>query len=841
MGAIGLQISLATRYLWGRKLRTVLTTLAVALGVMLLFGLNGMLPAMFDALQSTLLSGAAQVDLTVTSVSQGTFEAGVVEDVARADGVKVATPILRRGIGIPKGAYGDVTALTVVGLDPRTVQKVRRFRLSEGRFLLPRDGDVVVLPKDIADRMGVRLGSDVSLPSVAGTTDFRVVGLLEAGVAGGAGEGYMPLGAAQTLLGERGRISEIEAAFEPGVDRAAVERRVRTYVGEDYSVGALQATSTLFANVGIAQLIMNLFGVFALVMAGFIILNTFRTMVAERRRDIGMLRAVGASRGTILGMFLAESVLQGALGTAAGLVAGYGLAAGVLALMEPLLKAFMQLEVGPPLITPGIWIASIALGMGVTILSALIPAAAASRITPLEAMRPQMGEVYEKAMGRRAWIGAAVLAIAIAALSTGNVGTVALSAVLFLVGITLVTPAIVKPVTDVFGELIALVFTRTGGLARANLQRNPGRAAATASAVMVSIAVVVAVLSAIISILQGFWGYLDKSLGADFLIVPQSLLLASGNIGADERLVGGIRRAQGIQDVATLRLGSGKLGDTAMQVIGIDPEDYPKVATFEFSGGSSEADIGRLAQSGTVMVNQIFSSQNGVAKGDRLTVETPTGRKTYRVVGVGNDYLNAKLSTAYTSQETLGTDFNSTTDLLVLANIAPGYDLATVRRSLTRVLERYPQFTLWDSVTFKQNQIETVDAAMAFYYILIGSMAIPTFLALLNTLAISVLARTREIGMLRAVGSTRKQIRRMVLAESLLLAMLGMAIGIIGGVWLGYAMWRAYSTIYALPYSFPTAGILVAIAAGLIFAVLAALIPARQATHMDVVQALRWE
>jgi putative ABC transport system permease protein len=479
--------------------------------------------------------------------------------------------------------------------------------------------------------------------------------------------------------------------------------------------------------------------------------------------------------------------------------------------------------------------------MGVTIVSALIPAVGASRITPLEAMRPQMAEIYEKAVGRRAWIGLAILLIASAALVSGNLGTVGLSAVLFLIGLTLITPVIVKPVTDVFGELIALVFTRTGGIARANLQRNPGRAAATASAVMVSITVVVAVLSAIIAILQGFWGYLDKSLGADFLIVPQSLLLASGNIGADERLVGSVRRAQGVGDVATLRLGSGKLGDTAMQVIGVDPEDYPKVATFEFSGGSSEADISRLAEPGTMMVNQIFSSQNGVARGDRMTVETPTGRKTYRVVGVGNDYLNAKLSTAYTSQETLRSDFNSTADLLVLANIAPGYDLATVKRALMRALERYPQFTLWDSVTFKENQVETVDAAMAFYYVIIGAMALPTFLALLNTLAISVLARTREIGMLRAVGSTRKQIRRMVLAESLLLAILGMALGILGGVWLGYAMWRAYNTIYALPYSFPAAGIMVAIAAGLIFAALAALIPARQATRMDVVQALRWE
>lgn len=841
MSALGLQLSLASRYLWGRKLRTILTTLAIALGVTLLFGLNGMLPAMFDALQSTLLSGAGQVDLTVTNVSGGAFEAGVVADVAKADGVKVATPILRRGIGIPRDQYGDVTALTVVGLDPGTAQRVRRFRMSEGRFLQSRDGDVIVLPKDIADRMGVKLGSDVSLPSVAGTTDFRVVGLLEAGVAGGAGEGYMPLRAAQRLLGERGRISEIEAAFEPGVDRAAVERRVRVLVGEDYNVGALQSTSTLFANVAIAQYILNLFGVFALVMAGFIILNTFRTMVAERRRDIGMLRAVGASRGTILGMFIAESVLQGALGTVAGLLAGWGMATGILHALEPIYRSFMQLDIGPPVFTAGTWIASIVLGVGVTVLSALIPAAAASRITPLEAMRPQMGEVYEKAAGRRAWVGAALLAISVAALSTGDVGTVALSSVLFLVGMTLVTPAVVKPVTDVFGELIALVFARTGGLARANLQRNPGRAAATSSAVMVSIAVVVAVLSSIVAILQGFWGYLDKSLGADFLIVPQSLLLASGNIGADERLVGSVRRAQGVGDVATLRLGSGKLGDTAMQVIGIDPQNYPKVATFEFSGGSSEADIGRLAESQTIMVNQIFSSQNAVAKGDRLTMETPTGRKTYRIVGVGNDYLNAKLSTAYTSQETLKRDFNAATDLLVLANMAPGYDLPTVRRSLLRTLERYPQFTLWDSVTFKESQVETVDAAMSFYYVIIGAMALPTFLALLNTLAISVLARTREIGMLRAVGSTRKQIRRMVLAESLLLAMLGMALGILGGVWLGYAMWRAYNTIYALPYSFPTAGILVACAAGLFFAVMAALIPARQATRLDIVEALRWE
>ncbi len=843
MSAFELQLTLARRYLLGRRMRAALTTLAVVLAVMLIFGLNGMLPAMMEALQRAFLVSAGQVDLEVRSASGGTFDPRVVKDVAGVAGVQAATPALRRALPLPKDTYGDVAVVTVVGVDPETVQRVHRYRVVQGRFLRPTDVEALVLPVELARQMKVRLNSQVELPSAAGTTRFRILGMIEATVIPGAGEIFMPLTAAQRVLGERGNINGIDALFVTGADRAVIQRTVQRKLGTDYAIGGIESGSTLFASMVIGQFMMNMFGVFALVMGGFIILNTFRTVVSERRHDIGMLRAIGASRRLILGMFLTESLIQGVLGTAAGMVAGWLLATGLIALLNPIYAQYFSSRIGGPVFSASTWTTTIILGLGMTMSAALIPAVSAGRITPLEALRPAPIEAYEKAVGRRAWAGAVVLALAVAGLLSQDLSWAGLSTVLLLIGLTLVTPAFVKPVTDVFGDLIDLAFARVGNLARSSLQRNPGRAAITASAIMVSMATLIAMVGMIVSIFGGFIGYLDKSLGTDLLVLPQSLVLSAGNVGADERLVNEIRRTRGVGDIATLRMASGKLSDgNAIQVIGIDPVEYPKVASFEFSKGGSPSDVKLLANKGTLMVNGITAAQSGIGPGSRLTLETPSGRQMYKVVAVGSDYLNAKISTAYVSQDTLKHDFRSTANLLVLANLAPGYRLAQVRQSLEQLLKRYPQFTLWDSVSFRATQMKTFDQAMAFYYVMIAALALPTLLALLNTLAMSVLARTREIGMLRAVGSTRGQIRRLVLTESLLLAALGTSMGIAAGIWLGYVLFEAMNAIgFVMPYDFPLAGILMAIAVGLVFAVIAALIPARQAARLNIVDALHYE
>jgi len=843
---VNVQLTLAWRYLKGRGGRTVLTTLAVVLGVMLIFGLNGLMPAMMEAFSRTLVSTAGKVDATVTSPFGASFSLDVASKVARVPGVAQVTPMLQRTVPLtPRAGVAtadQVAQAYVVGVDPATILSVRDLPVESGRSLAIGDGDVIVLASDLARRLGVGIGGTLSVPSSVGTTKFTVVGLLSSATAPGQEQFYVPLTAAQQLFAEGHNINEVDAGFTGTVDRTATEAAIQRAVGKDLQVGGLSSNSSLIGTIQVAQYAFNMFGIFALATGAFIILNSFRTVVSERRRDIGMLRAIGAKRGTIVGMFLIESLLQGILGTAIGIVAGWGMAASGIAALNPIYEQYFHSTVGGPIFEPATWAFAISLGVGVTIAAAIIPAMAAGRVTPMEAMRPQLGEIYERRVGQRAWIGAAIIGLSLLSFATRDSGLVSLASVVFLVGIALVAPAIVTPVSNTFGAAIDLMFAREGGIARSNLQRNPGRSAITVTAVMLGLATIIAMAGLITSIFAGFTGYITKTMSADFMLLPQSIILSGGNIAAGPRLADEVRHAAGMSTVTTLRLGQGKIDGAAVQALGIDPATYAKVASFEWAAGSSEAAIAQLSQGRWLIANGIFASAHKLVVGQSVTYETPNGPKTYHVAGIGNDYLNAKLSTTYVSQDNLARDFGAVNDLIIMGNLAPGADRAATQARLDTIVADYPAFKLYESASWLKEQLNTFDQTMGIFYVLGAALALPSLLALVNTLAISVLGRTREIGMLRAVGSTRRQIRRMVMAESLLLSAIGTALGIVAGVWLGYALVEATISVgWPMPYFFPWAGILLTIAVGLGFGVLAAYIPARSAARLNVVDALHFE
>jgi putative ABC transport system permease protein len=709
-------------------------------------------------------------------------------------------------------------------------------------MLTAGDNAAVVMNSDLASELALRVGDDLVLPAAGGSARFQVIGLLGSVTVPGQEQVYLTLPAAQQLFGLGNRITLVEAAFAPGADRTATEKAVAAALGPDYQVGGLSTESSLLASLQVAELAFSMFGIFALATAGFIIANSFRTVVAERRRDIGMLRAVGARRRTIMGMFLAESLLQGIIGTALGLVAGWMMAAGMMAAMGSVFESVMHFRIGGPLFTPSTWASSIALGVGVTVVAAIIPARAAGRVTPLEAMRPQLGEVFERRIGRRAWLGVALVVGSMFGLTTGNSGLIGLGAVVFLVGFALVAPAVVNPIAQWASRPLEVFFSREGAIARSNLQRNPGRSAITVTAVMLGLASIVAVITMVTSIFAGFISYLDKSLSSDYLLIPQSIILGQGNVAAGPRLAEEVRSVPGIGPVSTLRVAQATSEGGDVQVIGIDPETYLQVAAFDWNSGSSDSAVAQLRTGRWLIANGIYAAQHNLVVGQAVQLDTPNGPRTYHLAGVGNDYLNAKLSTLYTSQANLERDFNTTADLLLMANRTPGADPASTKALLDKVVANYPAFRLYESWSWRAEQLRTFNATTIIFDVLVAALALPSLLALANTLAISVLARTREIGMLRAVGATRRQVRRMVMAESLLLSVIGTGFGALAGLWLGYALVAAMGAVgWQMPYAFPWSGLLATVVVGVVFGVLAAIGPARSASRLDVVSALHQE
>jgi len=277
-------------------------------------------------------------------------------------------------------------------------------------------------------------------------------------------------------------------------------------------------------------------------------------------------------------------------------------------------------------------------------------------------------------------------------------------------------------------------------------------------------------------------------------------------------------------------------------VIGVDPETYPRLSGLVFRYGDPEEAFAALGRERAIIVNGIFAAQRQVKVGDVLTLQTPEGKREYRVVGVGSDYLNAKLATGYISQANLERDFHQTADLLVMVEAAEDADMAAVEAKLREIVGRYPSFVLTEWWSFREEQQQAFNRSISLLNVMMVMFALPSLLAMVNTLTINVMERTREIGVLRAVGSTRRQVRRMIVAESLLLGALGTAFGILAGLWLGYVLMQGMDVGgFVMSYYFPYAGILLAVAVGLLIGVGAAVLPARRAARLDIVAALRYE
>ena len=850
---MNLQLTLAWRYLNGRKLRTFLTTLAVVFGVMVIFGMNIILPTMLAAFQANALAAGGIVDVTITHKTSGAFPADVADKLRGIDGIRAYSPSLGRTVNLPADfvdhdpAKADrITAISLLGIEPEAAQSLRAYLVQEpGRFLQAGDTTAAVISQSLADAYGIKLGGTISIPSVNGDVALSVVGILPLRATPGNEEVLVTLGQAQTMTSQPGQINTIDIALDTTdeTQRAAIVANIESALGENYQVGALSAGSEMFASIKLGRSAFNMFGVLALFMGGFIIFNTFRTVVAERRRDIGMLRAIGAKRSTIIGMILAEGLLQGLLGSAAGILLGYLFGVLIIRLASTPLSAFIHLTLGAPVVSPALLVTSIALGVGVTLLAGLLPAMNASKVTPLEALRPLVAEVeYKRRTGGGFIAGVALTTLAILALLSGNMGLVALGGLLFLFGLILIAPALLRPIAFVFGRLTAMLYARqgTGDLAQGNLTRQPSRVVITASATMIGLAIVVALGGMTTSLIGMMDEVTHKSLGSDYLFMPPSVSVWNSDVGASPEFSRKLQAIPGVGDISTLRFAVSMTNGQAVSLLGINPETYPRVSGLDFKQGDDSA-YRLLAEGRNMIVNGAFIAATGTKVGDMVDLITPNGVQKYKIVAMATDLLNAKITTAFISQANLAADFNKTEDVFIQMNLLPDVKLEDVDAQIKVVATDYPQFTVLAGKSYIDQMLQLVNAVFAGMYFMLAFLALPSLIAMLNTLAISVIERTREIGMIRAVGATRKQIGQMITAEALLLASVGTAFGILSGLYLGYVIVEALGAMFPMNYSFPLSGILAGIAIGLIFGALAAIIPARQAARLQVVEALRYE
>ena len=596
------------------------------------------------------------------------------------------------------------------------------------------------------------------------------MGLLPARALPGNEEVLVTLYQAQKLLDLPERINTIEANLTTSdeAQRQAIQASIQALLGEDYSLGGLSSGTEILGSIKTGQAAFNLFGFLSLIMGGFIIFNTFRTMVAERRHDIGMLRVAGGEPADDRRPDPDRRLVQGIVGTTIGIFLGYLMGPGILKMMSPMMNQFMHLEIGAPVVTPGLVALTVALGIGVTLLAGLLPAFSASRVTPLEALRPSTAEVVQRTTRAGAITGLVCIVLAVFGLLSGNMGLTSLGGLLFLVGLVLVAPALVKPIAALFSRLILLILARdgTGALAQGNLTRQPTRAAVTASATMIGLAIIVGLGGMVFSLTGTFLNILQKSLGSDYLLMPPSVGVWASNVGAKPELADRLRDIPGVGVVSTMRFANATANGKALSLLGIDPQVYPQVASLTFQDGDAATAYAALGSEPSLIVNGVLAAQSGLKPGDVVQLVTPTGLKPYRIVAIAGDYLNAKIMTAYISQANLAARFPQERGYLPAAQPgAAGGREPRWKSKIKEVLQDYPQFKLVSGKGYFEENKALFDSIFIFYFVLLGVLALPSLIALLNTLAIGVIERTREIGMLRAIGATRRQVRRMVIAE----------------------------------------------------------------------------
>ncbi len=835
---------MGVRYLNGRKLRTVLTTLAIVFGVALIFSINLVLPSVVEAFQQT-ISSVAGADLSIGTVTGASFAPeAALEQISAMPEVRAVTGMLRRQYTLPASGseLGSAASIELVGVDPATVQAVQALTMSEGRFIAPGDENVAVLPGGIAEMAPqLTVGSRFPLVTAGGLKIFTLIGLTAEQGSPSAPQMYVTLADAQAAFGQPGLINTVEIALNATVDREAAGAAIVAALGEGFAIQEGTRGTEAFAAMEVGFAVMNMFGFLALFLGAFLIFNTFRTVVVERRRDLAMLRAIGATQRQITSMILIESLLQGVIGTVIGLITGYLLAAGLVSAMAQLYSAFLNMSAFTLHFSIGAVVIAAVMGILTALLAGYLPARAAGRTTPLEALRPATVASVQKAARWSLIAGAALMGLAILMLLSGSKGAVG-GAMLFLIGMVVAAPGLVIPAARLFSPMLSVWFAREGDLAAGNLTRQPGRAAITGSTLMIGLATLVLMAATVTALDVLINDLTNRNFSSDVLLMPGAISIYNTVLGADDSLAEQVRALPEVETVGTLRFASSRVDGTGVEVLGIDPVTDPQIASFDFAAGDEAEAYAALGSGRSALVTSIAQRTLGLEVGDEMVMQTANGPQTYRVAGVANDLLSFKLAAVFISQDNLAVDFNKTEDIMFMINLVEGADEQAALAGITAAAADYPQFTPHLTSTYRDDMKESFSGALVMLYGLAFLILIPAALGLLNTLTINVLERTREIAMVRAVGGSRRQIRRIVTGEALLLGIFGSALGVLAGVAMSYGFISAFAIVgWEVPYTVPVVGMIAAVVTGVVLALFAAVLPARSAARLDIIRALQYE
>ncbi|MEU6068441.1 FtsX-like permease family protein [Streptomyces sp. NPDC047082] len=838
----------ALRNVFAHKARLLMTVLAVMLGVAFVSGTLVFTNTISDAYQKSSAKGFDQVDVAV----QPKYQDSKGDKVGKTP--KLTQALLDRAAKTPgaASATGVVSGFTAIAdKDGKLLgsgwqsaggnywgSKDARYPLVSGHA--PSGKGEVLIDSRTAERAGYKVGDTVRIsvdgpvltPTISGifTTD-------DGNVAAGGSLALFDTPTAQTLFGKKGTYDEIDvkaaagtsqSALKAGLDKALPSRLVETTTGKQLADDQAQMISSSMS--GLKQSLLVFAGI-ALFVGTFIIANTFTMLVAQRTKELALLRAVGASRRQVTRSVLIEAFVVGAVAGVTGLVAGIGIGAG----LRSLLGSFgASVPDGPLVITPGTVATALAVGIVITMLAAWLPGRRAAKIPPVAAMSSVHAKATTKSLVLRNTLGAlfsaAGIAVVLAATSMdadAAQGPMGIGAVLLIIGVFILTPLLSRPLIAAAAPVLR-AFGVSGKLARQNSVRNPRRTAATASALMIGLTLITGMTVMAGSLQTSIDKMAGSAIRADYVVSMANRGPLSPDVATK------IAATDGVTASSPLRNGESRIDGATEFLTGVNASAIARLMDLKVDAGTFEV-------GGTqVVVDKDKAKEYGWKAGSDFTVHYEDGKaQKLTVAGIyeGNDMLNGIIL----DNKLLTPHLSDPADMQVWVKTADGAT-GTAKDKLEKALGSNPAIKVQDKQDISNDIAKMFTLMLNMVYGLLGMAVIVAVLGVINTLAMSVFERSQEIGMLRAIGLDRKSVKRMVRLESLVISLFGGVLGIGLGVFFGWAAGELLGTKMAtyelvLPWARIAVFLLLAGTVG----VLAALWPARRAARLNMLAAIKSE
>jgi putative ABC transport system permease protein len=845
---------IALKNVLARKLRLVTSGIAVILGVSFMAGglvLTDTINHTFDVLFADVFAGTDTVVRSSVEIksdfrdsARGRVPAELVAKVQAVAGVARAEGVVfqpgARVLGTDGKPVGPSQGPPRFGTNWSDDRDLSAWRLSAGRA--PKASGEVVIDKKTAQDGKIAAGDRTTVVTPGGTEKVTVVGIARFGdvdTAGGAGFVFFPTEQAQRLMGQPGTFDSINAVAVKGVSEDELTQRVAATLpkGEEALTGTeitKENQDSIKQNLAFFGVFLKVFAYISLFVGAFIIYNTFSILVAQRRREMALLRAMGATSRQVLGTLMAEALAVAVVASVLGLFAGIGMAG----LLKTVLSGFgLDLPASGVVVTGGTVIASLLVGIIITLLAAFLPARRGGKVPPIAALRETAVDTTELSKLR---VGVSVGITALGALllgfglaGDGSIGAVGLGALVMFIGVTTLGPVVARPVTRILGA----PFDRWGGfpgsLGRQNAMRNPKRTARTASALLIGVALVGFIAIMTTSVKASFEKVITEQFTGDFVIGGG----AGGDFGFTTELGDRLAKLPEVGDVAPLRFAPARLDGKDTGLTGIAAEAGARLFKLELVDGTFD-----LGPDG-IAVTAAEAKKRAWSLGDELPVTyTQGGERSLRVAAIFTSPTDVSpLTPMFVDVAALEAAGGPQSDQTLFVSVAKGTSFDTARTAVERVAKDYPTIEVQGRKEFARDTASVIDPLVALIYVFLALSVFIALFGIANTLVLSVLERIRELGVLRAVGMTKRQVRAAVRYEAVIVSLFGTLGGLGLGAFFAWAVVQAISDNGLDVFKIPVGTIAVITVIAALAGVVAAIVPARRAARLDILQAIATE